>query len=436
MEEIMNFELNRKFRENKILEIRENQDPSRTGLKLSIRPGEKFNAYKIPLEFLVYNHLNDRFASQRMEFTSTGIDLSAGDLNTMKMIEKIIWESNIQSNKQTLKDIAKNGQNVHGVITKDGRVIDGNRRLSILRKLFYDTPKEFENTNKMQYKYFEAIVLSDDISDKEMVILETQLQMGEDEKVDYNAIEKYLKINKLAENGVDYKDIYGMIKSIKNVKDAQRMHRVYKLMSEYLSYIEAENKFSLIKRFEDHFINLEKVLYDIELKKYNSDWNPKITDSTDLKMIAFDYIREGHEGKDFRNLVGTQKSKKGAFAHKSVWYDFKNRHTTNVIEINEKLQKFDYKDIKERESIWKKESKRKFVNNLERAKDQVRDIKYVQEPYKLISGALGKMRMVKPEVIKSTYKTDEDYNLINELNELIEISSNLLESINSDKNQT
>ena len=424
----MSFILDKNIRENEILKIQEGT-PSRTGIKLPIRPTDTFNVYKIPLDLLVYNHLNDRFASQRMEYVSLkGHELNLDNEDSMSIIEKFIWESNIKSNQQTIKDIAKNGQRIHGVVTKDGRIIDGNRRFSLLRKLFYDTPKEFKYILKEKYRFFEAVVLPDDIDDSEMLLLETQLQMGEDEKVDYNAIEKYLKVNKLKENGISYQDISNMIKSVKNKNDAEKMHRIYQLMSEYLKYIDADNRFSLIKRYEDHFINLEKVLKYFEDGNYQTNWNPDKTDIFELKKIAFDYIRKGHEGKDFRNIMGGQKDKKGVFAHQDVWNRFKNNHEKNILNINEELGDYDFSglDVTERESIWRKKINRDFDNNLELAKDGVKNNKYIEEPFRLIQGAVEKIRLINVKTFENNLHEYEQEDLLNSLNEIKEKSESLI----------
>lgn len=431
----MSFILDKNIRENEILRIQEGT-PSRTGIKLPIRPTDTFNVYKIPLDLLVYNHLNDRFASQRMEYVSSKRqDLTLDNEESMSVIEKFIWESNIKSNQQTIKDIAKNGQRIHGVVTKDGRIIDGNRRFSLLRRLFYDTPKEFKYVSKEKYRFFEAVILPDDIDDSEMILLETQLQMGEDEKVDYNAIEKYLKVNKLKENGISYQDIANMIMSVKNKNDAEKMHRIYILMSEYLKYINADYRFSLIKRYEDHFINIEKVLKYYEDGKYRTNWNPDETDIFELKKIAFDYIRKGHEGKDFRNIMGGQKDQKGVFAHKDVWDRFKKSHEKNILSVNEELYDYDFSslDVVERESIWRKKIDRNFDNNLEISKDGVKNNKYVEEPFRLIQGAVEKIRLVNIETFENNLHEYEQNDLLDSLKEIKKKSESLISRLVNDK---
>lgn len=62
----------------------------------------------------------------------------------MEIIEKYLWESEETKNQATMNDLIKNGQNVAGVVTIDGKIADGNRRASLLRKIL----KDYENNPK------------------------------------------------------------------------------------------------------------------------------------------------------------------------------------------------------------------------------------------------------------------------------------------------
>lgn len=427
--------MDEKERLNKITQILDGE-PVRTGETLPIRPDKRFNVYQIPLELLIYNHLNDRFASRRIEYQLEGKILSNTDESSMKQIESFIWESNKSSNEKTLKDIAKNKQQVVGVITRDGRIIDGNRRVTILRKLYFSESNEYNNLQRANYKFFEAIVLPDDIDDSDMMKLETMLQMGEDEKVEYNALEKYLKIDKLYENGISYSEISEMISSIKNAKDTERMHGIFKLMVEYLKYIKADNRFSLIKKFEDHFINLDTVLRYYESGKYITDWFPDKSDIAKLKMVAFDYIRSGHEGKDFRNIMGGPKNQRGIFSNKNVWINFLTKYekTADISndDFHKKISRNSSIDIISREKIWKSTIKQSLDKHLYNAKNAIVDYKNIEKPKELIEGALNKLRLINIDLLIDNFNESKDNALYKYITEINEISNKISEKILND----
>ena len=54
---------------------------------------------------------------------------------------------------------------------------------------------------KDRCKFFKAVILPESATKKDILQLETSFQMGEDEKVDYNPIEKYLKCKDLEDAG-------------------------------------------------------------------------------------------------------------------------------------------------------------------------------------------------------------------------------------------
>lgn len=410
-------ETDRKIRENKVLKIYEGE-PSASGIKLPSFPGKTFNAFKIPLEVLIFNHLNDRFASRRREYISiNGKDLSADDIESQNEIMDFIWDSNFKRNQDTLSDILKNGQQKYGVITRDGRIIDGNRRVRILKEIYFSPDGTFKNIDKEKFKYFEAVILPYDIDENELQLLETKLQMGEDEKVDYNPTEKYLKIDKLKSMGLGYRDIAGMISSVKTEKKAIEMHQTYKLMCEYLKFIGEEEKFSLIDKMEDHFLHLSSILNYYESGTYDVSWNPDDNDILELKTIAFNYIRTGYEGKDFRFLMGGQRNQKGIFSNKQVWDKFKEKHNkyTDDLEskIKSKSQKKEFLSIEEKESFFKSKAKKVYEGHLKSGKEALENKSRSNEPKRLAEEALDKIDSIDEDFFisnfdKTTYKLLQD----------------------------
>ena len=427
----LQFELDRELRENEILKIQDRGRPIQTGVVLPIRSDDKFNVYNIPLKFLIYNHLNDRFASQRREYElTTGKELSNSSNESMEIIEKFIWESNESKNKNTLKDLAKKGQIEYGIITRDGRIIDGNRRFCLLRKLFLDDGK-FPDIDKNRFRHYKAIILPEDVSDDEMLLLETQIQMGEDEKLEYNSIEKYLKINKLYEKGYKYHDIANMMNKVKDKDEAQKMHETYKLMVDYLEFIEAPYRFSLITKNEDQFLSIRNTLNYYERGTYNTHWLPTKTDINTLKHTAYSYIREGkiikHTSKPFRNIMGGQKARNGIFANKKIWDKFLEKHN-NVVEHADKIQRHALKknpdlSITQRENIWRNEVHNGLNYAIRRGKEATDNQRQKEKPHELIEGALDKVNSVDIDMLVENFneKTDnQTYKLLTELENRIE----------------
>ena len=58
-----------------------------------------------------------------------------------KEIKDWIFEQNPIKNRETIKDIKEKGQQTPGLITADGLIINGNRRFTLIQKI-YDETKE------------------------------------------------------------------------------------------------------------------------------------------------------------------------------------------------------------------------------------------------------------------------------------------------------
>lgn len=149
-----------------------------------------YQLYKIPVELLQYNLNNGRILMEVEKLQRENeIDLAQlRDESVSKFndeIEKLIWESSVEKNQDTLEDIEKFTQLEAGVVLDDGTVIDGNRRFTCLRRLHALHPDDD------RYKYFIAAIIIRDgskISNKELKKYELKVQFGQDQKVDYKSI--------------------------------------------------------------------------------------------------------------------------------------------------------------------------------------------------------------------------------------------------------
>lgn len=112
-----------------------------TGLSRKITIGgttEAYPVYRVPLELLYYNDQNDRIATWINQYRNEngGEPLSSLERATYNaMIERFIIQSNPQAIERTQNNIALIQQREPGVVLSDGRVIDGNRRFTCLRRL-------------------------------------------------------------------------------------------------------------------------------------------------------------------------------------------------------------------------------------------------------------------------------------------------------------
>lgn len=235
---------------------------------------DSYQVYKIRLDQLYYNDQNDRIATwiskYKAEHNIDQFDVFDNDYNDI--VEQFIYESNPKAIEKTKNNIELVGQREPGVVLNDGRVIDGNRRFTCLRKI---------EKEKSETQYFEAVILERDIekNKKEIKLLELSIQHGEEGKVDYNPIDKLVGLyNDVIKNKLISVDEYCKTVNESKASINKKIEQA-KLMVEFLEFINAEEKFYIARDLE-----LDGPLGEIPaiLNKAKTD-----DEKEDLKLIIF-----------------------------------------------------------------------------------------------------------------------------------------------------
>jgi hypothetical protein len=331
----------------KIAQIQATQTPIKTGITLPIRKGDTFKVWRIPLSLLIPNVFNDRITWKIREYEAENdrvLDMESDD--DIELLYSMIMQEHPADNEKTKADLAKNGQQVDGVITNDGRIVDGNRRATLLRALFNGEADKY-GQNVEDFRYFNAIVLPEDVDAKEIMALETMLQIGVDKKVDYNRICLYIKVDNLIKAGYTYAQIKQYM-GLKSENDVENMANIFKLMEEYLVAIGKPNRFTLLDGLEDQFINTRTVFKKLDNGTYDANWEYTPSDVASFKMVCYDYMRSKFEGKKYRDvLVGKPNKTNGVFIEKSVWDEFLEHHDS-IVDANDPESEDDWKYLGKR----------------------------------------------------------------------------------------
>lgn len=426
--------MERKFRIQKLKEI-QNGDSYGSGIKIPYREEKtrKFNTYQIPLEYLIYNKYNGRIRSLVKTFEKHYHDLDPENLDHVKKIEEYLWKSNKGRNENTEENIAELGQRVHGIVTADGKIIDGNRRAMLLKRIYSQRHTKYQGYAGVDgCQYFIAAILPDDINEKEIRQLETMYQMGEDVKLDYNAIEKYLMVKELLDEnsyGFSEKDVAKwMGQSIGKIKEWKE---TMVLMDDYLKELGYQEIYTMLDKREDLFLSLNK-----DIKKYdggnipNGDWSPTENDIVDLKLISYDYIRSQVDGKQFRSISRGSKGE-NFFSTESIWKPFRDYHFNQVEPIteNEKTvdewrqenQDADISDfLPQRDEEWKNQVDSHLGRNFGTANSRLEDKKNENEPRELITKAKNALDSISDDAISLIDQDIDDMlkDMISRINDL------------------
>lgn len=166
---------------------------------------KNLDVYYIPLEALVYRLNNTRTLNQQKSY------IKKNKLNSDYFIKgqendkphniqhHILFNMVVNGHEDEniydeLKDSKKFDQNNPLVVTKDLMVINGNRRLSSIRELYYS---QSGKADFQQYSKLPCAIDFDDLTEKDIGMREVFHQMKKDFKADYDWINRGMFIKKL-----------------------------------------------------------------------------------------------------------------------------------------------------------------------------------------------------------------------------------------------
>lgn len=400
-------------RKKALLELQQTKEPETTGITIMYN-GEntRFNAYKIPLEFLVYNPYNGRIGSEVKSFERQHHRLDPDNPNDKKIIEDFLWYSKEKANKATMDSLLRDHQQKWGIVTADGIIIDGNRRASLLNRILNDS--SIDPLDKQHCRFFYAIILPQDADKKEIIRLETTFQMGEDEKLDYNPIEKYLKCGDLIEEGFTETEISSFMNIPK--ADVSMYLRVLTLMDEYLDAYNYTGMYTQLSG-EDAFQKLDAAVRGYSGGGVSGMWDYDLeSDVSDLKAIAYDYIRLGMDQTEFRDIIRkptTDNPYSSFFACKDIWEEFVNQHFDAVDDVQEKSVQDIIDDnpdadlpklLKARDNEWRKKVQERLENNYKSSKDKLVNKQSSRKPLILLQKALSALKSI--DTTQDSFKSD------------------------------
>lgn len=431
--------MNAEERKQKIREITKSNVFSTDGKGKRLRyRGEvkTFVEYEIPIELLVYNVENGRIASLVKSFEKEHSTLNPEREEDALRIAKFLYDSNDIANKKTKKDIADNGQLETGIITSDGVIVDGNRRASLMLSILND--ESYPPAVRARCEKFRTVVLPEDADEKEILRLETTFQMGTDEKVGYNAIEKYLHAYDMKEKGFSIADIEEYM-GLENTSKVMELLQVKELIDDYLDYYDYTGIYTRLPRgFEDDLQKLNQALKKIRDGRIGWIPNDKLYEvENDLKCICFDFIRlnaKSKEGFDFRAIASTANN--NFLLNEDVW----KRFVESWQKALESVQEESIDDVlassrgagdtdrllEQRDNKWRKKVSDSLMEGFSDAKNTIENQKEKDRPAFLLRKAENALREI--NVNKLITSVDIE-GIKSQLSSISKICENLLNKI-------
>ncbi|MEG1313768.1 MAG: chromosome partitioning protein ParB, partial [Bacilli bacterium] len=271
-----------------LLEIAAANQLEKTGqvkkITISGQINNMWDVYKIPLKYLYYNDKNGRINTvyKQYQVEHGQIQPEAGDSEYNRIFQKFIYNSNSSELDKTLRSIKEKTQQEPGVLLPDGRVIDGNRRFTALR--MYQAEDNIPKT-------FEAVILPLDANsgndEKKIKELELDLQLGREERVNYDPIDRIFDVyNTIEVEGLMTVEEYKKASGVGNTKGINRDIRLAKLILRFIEIVSPGGK-SVDKFYLARELKLDGPIEEIEgtINKLKDKEKESITDAT-LTILA------------------------------------------------------------------------------------------------------------------------------------------------------
>lgn len=277
--------------------------------------------FEIPIAHLYFNIENGRYADRmiRLRNENPGKQIDPQEAVWKEQIEGMLAGEHKDTSRdkaafeKLLDDIRDRSQLRPGVVTLDGGVIDGNRRLAALRRLNQQTRDKF--------RHFDGVILPMNTTAEDRWRIEAGLQLGVNERWDYSPINELLKVRdgvRLYEDKIRQGNlpkspdpIQLVAKAIYGKTEAQvrEMVRRLDLIDEYLHFIKKPGGYDEIGPISERVLEATRVVQAAE----NGQRDPAFL--AKLKAVLFYLIdkdeMDNWEIRLFYDALGGDPKKRG-----------------------------------------------------------------------------------------------------------------------------
>ena len=236
--------------------------------------------FRLPLNLLFFNIRNGRFAAEYKSLVEKeGRELDTEDEDDAKKIQQLLLnqQDQLKQTKVLESDLERFGQKHPGIITYDGYVVNGNRRMAILKKM--------ADAGESEFGYLLVARLPKNISQTDIWKIEAGIQLSRQEQLDYGPINTLLKLKEGRDAGLTNLQIanslYGGFTEDEIDKSLKRLD----LIEEYLEYIKKPLNYKEAEGIHEHFIVLQTIRDKLKDDGFDSE---KLLQ---LQKIAFELIR-------------------------------------------------------------------------------------------------------------------------------------------------
>lgn len=236
----------------------------------------------MPVRLLAYNIRNGRFAAE-LRAAEADLERKLDPLvaEDAAILRELLLGQDRHATALLKADLKMNDQAEPGIITHDGFVINGNRRMAVLSLLHEEQP-----TGK--WEYLDVLRLPPDVNERDLWKIEAGLQLSRDPRLVYGPINNMLKIRDGLEAGLSPEEIASALFGGKDAGEIRKDAEVLDLIDRYLEHIGDDQAYTKVNRLVQHFINLWELLQWMDKKQ-----GVQAAERMRWMEIAFEMIRTG-----------------------------------------------------------------------------------------------------------------------------------------------
>ena len=220
--------------------------------------------YRLPINLLNYSIRNGRFAAELLEEEATLRRKIVENPEDLAIIRRLLLEQNKAETEALKRSLRQVGQLYPGVVTHDGYVINGNRRMAVLEKLY-------EEEHLPKYQYLEVARLPSAVDQKDLWRIEAGIQLSKEDRLEYGPVNERLKLREGINAGLDQAEISKALFGRFSEKQVNERLKELELIEEYLEYIEQPRQYRIVEGRTQSFVDMQAGKEALELMDKDSD---------------------------------------------------------------------------------------------------------------------------------------------------------------------
>lgn len=251
----------------------DNHPEAKAGVRTILISGkrEPITAYNLPIKLLSYSVENGRFAVEKILIEKElGRELNYDDDDDIARIHQLLTQDDSgnlsEKTKLLIEDLKRFEQEEDGVITHDGFVINGNRRMAALQELH-----KLDPTGKWLFLRVQRLPPS--IEPADLWRIEAGLQLSKEKREKYGPMNELLKVREGIEAELTEDEIASTLYEW-DKKDVEDAIERLKVIDNFLEHVGQTEKggYGFIQKYDLHekFISFQKICQSRQFKAFSA----------------------------------------------------------------------------------------------------------------------------------------------------------------------